>query len=73
MYATVMVCWFALGCLLATSPDNPYLNPNDCDTEVVRMVEALSSPPWFPYGPPEELFSRCLSETDYNHMLEEEK
>ena len=69
-YATVMVCWFAIGCLLATSPDNPYTDADACNIEAVRMDSALSTPPWFPYGPPDELTAKCLAEKDYTHMLE---
>ena len=69
-YATAMICWLSIGCLLATSPDNPYADETACLIEVVRMDSSLSSTPWFPYGPPDELTAKCLSEKDYTHMLE---
>lgn len=69
-YATAMICWLSIGCLLATSPTNPYSDKAVCKTEAVRMHDSLSSPPWFPYGPPDELTAKCLSEPDYKHMLE---
>ena len=69
-YATVMVCWISLGCLLATSPDNPYEGVNACKTETARMGENLSTPPWLSYGPPDEVLSKCLSEEEYLHLTE---
>lgn len=72
-YATAMVCWIGIGCLLATSPNNTYNDAVACQAEVVRMEEALSTPPWFPYGPPNEVDGKCLSEADWKHLTEVEK
>ena len=55
MYATALICWISLGCLLALSPENPYEEVDACKTETVRMEESLSSPPWLSYGPPDEV------------------
>lgn len=70
MYATVMVCWLTIGCLMATSQNNPFSDQEACEAEVSRMQEALSTPPWFPYGPPNELNAKCLSQEELDHMLE---